>query len=132
MYGIQVIGLSGLHSKKLIKRAGSSAEGVIFTDGYLGSDDKFQTRFFREAYKKIAGTEPTRFAAEVYDLAILVLELMKQGGGMASRGVFVNRLREIRNFPGVTGMISYKNKILRKEPQLIIVRNKEFRKVRFR
>jgi hypothetical protein len=54
LYGIQVVGLSGFNSQKLIDRAQDSAEGVIFTDSYLSASNDFATHFFRREYQKSA------------------------------------------------------------------------------
>jgi ABC-type branched-subunit amino acid transport system substrate-binding protein len=132
MYGVQVVGLSGLHSKTLLQRGGEAAEGVIFTDGFLASSKDFQTTFFRERYKKLSRKEPSRFAAEAFDLAMIAVEIMKQDDGPSSRGGFVNKLKNIKRFPGVTGEISYDDRVLRKEPKVIIVRNNKFRELRKR
>jgi len=76
IYGVQVVGLSGMNSGKLTERAGESAEGVIFSDSYAASSDRLPARTFREEYFKVAGKEPTRVAAEAYDVALVSLEIM--------------------------------------------------------
>jgi ABC-type branched-subunit amino acid transport system substrate-binding protein len=130
MYGVQVVGLSGLNSKKLVERGGDSAEGVIFTDGYLPTAKNFPTQFFREEYTKASSKEPTRLAAEAFDVAMLSVEIMKRGEGPISREVFVDRLKNTHEFPGITGKLYYEDQKLKKSPRLIVVRDGEFQELR--
>ena len=37
--------------KKLLERGGDSAEGVVFTDGFMPTAKDYQTRFFMKQYK---------------------------------------------------------------------------------
>ena len=130
MYGVQVVGLSGFNSKKLVERGGDSAEGVIFTDGYLPTAKNFQTQFFRDEYLKASGKEPSRLAAEAFDVATLAVDIMKRSDGPISREVFMDRLKNTRDFPGVTGKISTENQKLKKSARLIVVRNGNFEELR--
>jgi len=130
MYGVQVVGLSGFNSKRLLERGGEAAEGVIFADGYLSTAKDFPTRFFREQYQRMAKKEPTRLSAEVFDLAMIVIDIMKSSPGMVSREDFKQRLKSIRDFAGVTGLITYENQRLKKDPKLIVVRDGGFQELR--
>lgn len=127
MYGVQVVGLSGMNSKKLLDRAGEWAEGVMFTDSYLANSDRLPARVFKEEYLKVAAKEPSRIAAEAYDVALVTLEIMTRDQKAVSRDLFVDRLRRIDRFEGVTGMLSFDNQRLRKKPEMLIVRDQQIR-----
>lgn len=130
LYGVQVVGLSGFNSQKLIDRAQDAAEGVIFTDSYLPGSMDFATRFFRNEYKKSASKEPSRLAAEAFDVAMLAVELMKRGEEPISREIFLDRLRHTSDFKGATGSLTVENQRLMREPKLVTVRDGKFQELR--
>jgi ABC-type branched-subunit amino acid transport system substrate-binding protein len=132
LYGIQVVGLSGFNSQKLIDRAQDSAEGVIFTDSYLSASNDFATHFFRREYQKSAKQEPSRLAAEAFDVAMLSVEIMKRSEEPISRDLFLDRLRHTSDFKGATGSLTVENQRLMREPKLITVRDGKFRELRLR
>lgn len=127
IYGIQVVGLAGMNSKKLIERAGEASEGTIFVDSYTPNSMRLPARIFREDYMKMTGREPTRIAAEAYDLSMIATEIMTRDTMEVSRDLFVDRLRRVENFEGVTGIIRFENQRLKKTPEILIVRNQEIR-----
>jgi branched-chain amino acid transport system substrate-binding protein len=129
IYGVEVVGLSQYNSPKLIERAGEHAEGVVFTDGYLPNSNETQNRFFRERYTKVTQKEPSRLAAEAFDLAMIIVKTIRDTGAL-SREMMVDRLKTIRDFPGVTGSIYYENHKFKKEPKLLIVRNGAIQELR--
>lgn len=123
LYGVQVVGLSGYNSSKLIERGGEAAEGVVFTDGYLSSSSNFPTRFFKERYKKLAGKEASRLAAEAFDVGMLSVSILKSEVKGLSRDDFADRLKDVRRFPGVTGELYSDDHRIKKTPKLLIVRD---------
>jgi len=127
IYGVQVVGLSGMNSKRLLERAGEAAEGTIFVDSYVSDSDRLPARIFRDDYRKMTGREPTRIAAEAYDLAMIATEIMTRDTMTVSRDLFIDRLRRVEGFDGVTGLIRFENQRLRKTPQVLIVRNQQIR-----
>lgn len=130
IYGVQVVGLSQYNSPKLMERAGEHAEGVIFTDGYLPNSTDIQGRFLKERYFKVTQKEPSRLAAEAFDIAMIMIKTMREAQGSLTRDGMVERLRSVRDFPGVTGSIFYDNHKFKKEPKLLIVRNGAFQELR--
>lgn len=132
LYGVQVVGLSGFNSKKLLERAQDSAEGVVFTDSYLPASHDFATRFFRKEFEKASGAEPSRLAAEAFDVAMICAEIMKRGDEPISRDLFLDRLRHISGFNGATGSLTVENQRLMREPKLITVRDGKFQELRTR
>ncbi|MDB5038071.1 MAG: hypothetical protein JWQ35_1599 [Bacteriovoracaceae bacterium] len=132
IYGVEVIGLSQYNSPKLIERAGDHAEGVIFTDGYLPNSNDFQNRFFREQYQKTAQKDPTRLSAEAFDLAMIIVKVIRDAQGPLTREMMAERLKNIRDFPGTTGSIFYEDHKLKKEPKLLTVRNGTVQELRLK
>lgn len=129
IYGVQVVGLSGMNSPKLLERAGESAEGAIFVDSFVPQSDRLATRFFREEYQKLVGREPSRMAAEAFDVAMIAVHIMTRDQMNVTRDLFVDRLRRIDDFEGATGVISFEDQRLQKKPEVLIVRNQQIRPI---
>lgn len=126
MYGVQVVGLSGLNSTKLIERGQNSAEGVIFTDAFFDTGHNDRTRFFVETYSNLTKTAPGKLAAEAFDVGLLLVDQMRRIRGPVTREELVRRIANLRNFEGVTGNIFADGHQLRKQARIMLVRNGQF------
>ena len=127
LYGVQVVGLSGAHSKRLIERASESAEGFALVDSYSIDSDRVVSRLFRDEFKRVSeGREPSRIAAEAFDLAMMAIQTMTRDQNSVSRDIFVDRFRRIENFEGVTGVLSVKDQRVVKSLDSFIVRGNKF------
>lgn len=128
--GVQVIGLSGFHSDKLMKRAGDSAENVIFTDGfYLGSENLATTEFVNR-YKALTEKEPSNLAAEAFDASLFLTDLLRRSNGPMTRDRMQQAVRSLRNFEGVTGELYADGQEIRKSPRFFTVRDGDFKELR--
>lgn len=123
IYGVQVIGLSGLNDPKLISRGQQHAEGVIFTDGFSVDSSDVQSRFFVDRFKSMHQKAPTKMSAEAFDVASLLVDMMRSSDQLISRNYVFSRLRNLRGFEGVTGKIFSDGYQIRKEARLFIVRD---------
>ena len=56
---------------------------------------------FVRRYREAWGEEPGTFAAQAYDAASMVVELMR--AGVRGRGAMLSALGGVSDFPGVTG-----------------------------
>lgn len=130
IYGIQVVGLSGYNSSKIIERGQQHTEGVIFTDGFYAGSDDLKTRFFIERYKSLSGKQPNKVAAEAFDVAMLLVKLMKDLQGSVTRRQVLFGLQDVRNFEGVTGKLYSDGQQIRKEANLFILRDKRVQPLR--
>lgn len=104
---MQVISNSQVREPKLVKLAGSAAEGMVFTTPYKGMRD--EDRQIREGYKK-AFTErykqpPAIVGWTTYDCARVLFEAMKRGG---TRGDSLRNEIAKLNIPGVFGRIWFR------------------------
>ncbi len=127
IYGVQVVGLSGMNSKKLLERAGPAAEGTIFVDSYLAASERLPNRYFKSEFLKTAGREPTRIAAEAFDVALIAIDAMARDDRNVNRDLFLDRLRRTENFDGATGKIRFDQQFLRKTAEPLVVRDQEIR-----
>ncbi|HEX38312.1 MAG TPA: amino acid ABC transporter substrate-binding protein [Candidatus Cloacimonetes bacterium] len=128
----------------LIKTAGEYADNIYFATHFMVkeyTDDVYFTSppageqedsdktimEFITAYKNTYGTLPSSsFAALGYDAVMLVAEIYKRAIRLNPDGLF-STLSHIRDFPGVTGTISYNEdqKIPQKGVTLIKISNRE-------
>lgn len=127
IYGAQVVGLAGFNSPILLDRGGSAAEGVVFVDGYFPTNPDFQTKVFIDKFKAVAGREPTRLAAEGFDVALMTLNIFQKTLGPVSRESFADDFGRISDFPGVTGNLYVDDKEVRKTAKAIVVRDGKFK-----
>ncbi|MBI4332880.1 MAG: ABC transporter substrate-binding protein [Chloroflexi bacterium] len=114
----------------LVETAGGKAHNVYFTTHSLLAGDSLteQQRTFVAAYEARYGNPPENaFAALGYDAVMVVADAMRRTRSDASRSVLFG-LSTTRNFPGVTGNISYDNgsRIPRKEVTIVAVKNGQF------
>jgi branched-chain amino acid transport system substrate-binding protein len=131
IYGVQVVGLSGFHSPKLLERAQDSAEGLIFTDSFFESSQDFKTRLFVNRYEELTGTKPSKIAAEAFDVGAMMISLLRGNSRSAvSREGLRESLSRLSGFDGVTGQMFSEAQQIRKEPQVLTVRNGRFQLLR--
>ena len=107
---VKFLGISTWNSPELVKRAQAFADGSVFVDGLFNDSDsipaqKFITRFMRDN-----GNPPTTIEAMAYDAALAVETALRElAPGTISRSDVRARLRGIKDLPGATGRISYRD-----------------------
>jgi branched-chain amino acid transport system substrate-binding protein len=90
---------------EIIRIAGNSAEGIIFTTFYLDEDSKEQrTRDFFQNYERKYNVKPDGYAATSYDAAYLIAQVIKNKSVLSES--IKNGLYEIKDFPGLLGNFS--------------------------
>ena len=102
---VMLLGPSGWNDRQLVEIAGSDARGSIFTDVFFARScypavQEFVARYFEEF-----GTEPDRLAAQAYDIAGMLRELM-DSQRVESPEELGAELSGIRGFAGVSGVTS--------------------------
>ncbi len=131
MYGVQIVGLSGFHSPKIIERAQEAAEGLIFTDSFYGDSKDFRSRLFVDRYSELVGSPPTKMAAEAMDVGAVLLSILQSSrGANLSRTMVRDELTRVSGFEGVTGRLFSEAQQLRKTPKIMVVRNGRFQELR--
>lgn len=131
VYGLQVVGLSSLHDSRLIERGQNHAEGVIFTESFVASERTVPTRFFVESFRRKTNREPSRLAAEAFDVALMLADqMLQEGRGALDREAMTQSIRRLRAFEGLTGdLYSVENEI-RRQPRFMVVRDGSFQLIR--
>ncbi len=104
-----------------IARVGQDAAGVILTQSVFELDsDHAHIQKFVKSYQEKYGEKPDIYAAHGYDAMKVVTAAL--AGRPALPGEVVKGLRDIKDFPGVTGSIQFDEKgDVRKFPRLYII-----------
>lgn len=102
---IPILGTEGISSEQLIKLGGDAVEGIRFTGFFHPAVEFPGTKEFVAKFKEKYGVEPDTYAALAYDSAKLILEGIKVNG--ATREGVYKYLKEVKDFPGVAGPITF-------------------------
>lgn len=111
------MGADGFDSPELVELGGSAVEGTLYTSGFDPSTDDGAARTFIDNYKAAYGMEPDMFAANAYDSARIMIEVIGQVGN--NRTALRDGIAATRDFPGVTGLTSFAENGDAQKPLLI-------------
>lgn len=103
--GKAMIGSNNWHSRDLLERAGTYAEGAVFVDGFFPESEDPAIKTVIDAYRSAFQEEPDILASQAYDAAAMVLSLVKEREDTPVE--LRDGLRAIRDFPGISGMTSF-------------------------
>lgn len=95
----------GISSQELITLGGAAVEGIRFDGFFHTSVKKNASEKFSNAFITHYGQEPDSSAALAYDSAQLLIAAIRKNG--PSREGIYNYLTTVKNFPGVTGNITF-------------------------
>jgi branched-chain amino acid transport system substrate-binding protein len=103
---LPVLGCDGWANQTLLSVAGKAAEKTYFSNHFSPEDPSPIVQKFVQAYREKYGQVPDTFGALGYDAATIVLDAIKRAGKVDSETVR-NALAATRDYPGVTGTISF-------------------------
>ena len=91
-------------SKKIIEMVEkkSNLEGAVFTDGFYADSKRPEVQEFVKAYKEAFDSTPNFYAAQSYDAACILINLLKSGA--ITREAIKQGLASLKNFNGVSGI----------------------------
>ncbi len=109
---IPVIGSNSWAGGDLIGECGTDCNGLFFTGNYAPGNAKGLNKTFVEAYTKAYGENPDEPAALTWDAARLIVQAIKNTGGLTGdlvrdRVAVKDALAKIKDFEGATGSIGY-------------------------
>jgi branched-chain amino acid transport system substrate-binding protein len=108
-YDGKILTTSAFASPRFIAPVGDAAQGVILTQTVFELDSDFaHIQNFVNGYKKKFGEEPDIFAAHGYDVMKIVARAVQDRPPIPSE--VPKGLRDIEDFPGVTGSIKFNEK----------------------
>ena len=102
---IQLMGSGGLTNNKYVELGGAATEGTIMCQTYHPSSKEPRVAEFTEKYRAAFGHDPDPNAAQTYD-AVMVLGAAIEKAG-ADRAKVRDALAVTKNYPGVTGIITF-------------------------
>ncbi|UTJ05843.1 ABC transporter substrate-binding protein [Arcobacter roscoffensis] len=90
-------------TKSFLENAGKSSEGVIFNIDFNPKSEKPKYKNFVKNYKQKYNHEPSMYAAKAYELAQIIIEMLKKGD---ERQIKYNLLKQ-KNFEGLIDKIVF-------------------------
>ncbi|MEE2703461.1 MAG: penicillin-binding protein activator [Myxococcota bacterium] len=102
---VLLLGPSGWNDPRLLEIAGSDARGAVFTDVFFSRSRYPAVQEFVGSYYDAFGTEPERLAAQAYDIALLLRELLEDARAESPEELRV-ALAGTQSFAGVSGVTS--------------------------
>jgi branched-chain amino acid transport system substrate-binding protein len=101
---VQLLGTDGWNSEELIVIGERFVEGAIFVDGFFTDATAPSVQAFVERFLSRHEERPTLLAAQGYDTLRLLVQLLQSG--VSTRFELRDRLLQLRDFPGITGLTS--------------------------
>lgn len=126
---VRFMGADGFDSPDLVALGGAAVEGALFTSGFDSETDDPAAKAFIDKYEAAYGVKPDMFAANAYDSARIIIEVINEVG--ADRRAIRDGIAATENFPGVTGVTTFLENGDADKPLLIFeVQNGRFVRVR--
>lgn len=102
---VRIMGADGFDSPDLIALGGEAVEGALFTSGFYNKTEDPLGKDFVEKYTAAYGAAPDMFAANAYDSARIIIEVIGRVGN--DRKAIRDGIAATKDFPGVTGSTSF-------------------------
>lgn len=103
---VTLLGASGWNSPKLPEKAGRYVENALFTDGFFSGQDAKPTQAFVNEFQKKFQRTPSLPEALFFDAARIVKDIVLTKAP-PTRDAMRQALRELRDFAGVSGKLSF-------------------------
>lgn len=120
--GIKFLGTSEWNSADFVSRAQTYGESAYFVDAFFQDTASGQAKKFLEDYRATFNQEPSSLEALAYDAAKILTSLLDTSSNGLTRTEIKDRLTQIREFPGATGRITYKNGQFTRELKVLTVK----------
>jgi branched-chain amino acid transport system substrate-binding protein len=104
---VPIVGGDGWDSRQLYEIGEQALLGSFFSSHYSADDPDPFVRKFVEDYLRLYGHIPDAFAATAYDATRIMIDAFERTGGATDRALVRDTLAQTRNFPGVTGTITF-------------------------
>ena len=101
---VQLLGTDGWNSQELVAIGERFVENAIFVDGFFADAKDFAVEDFVSRFLSRYEERPTLVAAQGYDTMRMLAQLLEAGA--ATRFELRERLLQVRDFPGVSGLTS--------------------------
>lgn len=102
---VRIMGADGFDSPDLVALGGAAVEGALFTSGFDSETDDPAAKEFIDKYEAVYGAKPDMFAANAYDSARIIIDVIDRVG--TDRRAIRDGIAATQGFPGVTGVTSF-------------------------
>ena len=102
-----LVGGDGWDSRDLYEIGETALVGSFFSSHYSADDPDPLVQQFVADYVRLYGSLPDAFAATAYDAARIMLDAFERAEGPTDRAAIRDALAATRDFPGVTGRITF-------------------------
>ena len=113
------LGTDGWHATDLVNVGGPATNNCYFASHFSSEQDSDKAKTFSDAYNAKFRIAPLAFAALAYDSVWLVADALKRAGSTDSTALR-DAIAATRDFPGVTGTISFDQGRDPKKPVIVI------------
>ena len=118
-------GPGSLYSPKLLEIGGSSVNGLYTSCAFFPKDPRPEVQKFVKGFEEKYKGTPNMFAGIAYDGIYLLTDVIRKAG--TDRKAIRDELAKTKNFPGVTGKITFtEQRDVVKEYRHLVVKNGEF------
>jgi branched-chain amino acid transport system substrate-binding protein len=104
--GVPLVGGDGWDSPRLYEIGGQALAGDFFSSHFSADDTDPQVQRFVSDYRRLYGSAPDSFAATAYDATRIMLDAAARAAAL-DRAAIRDALAQTRNFPGVTGDVTF-------------------------
>jgi len=101
---IRILGTGSFDHPDYIRLGKPYVDGTIITDGFFRESRRPSTREFCQKYQEAYGEDPTIISAQAFDVAKLIITLVRNFG-VKDREALRESLLGVEGFPGATGNI---------------------------
>jgi ABC-type branched-subunit amino acid transport system substrate-binding protein len=101
---VQLLGTDGWNVPELVQDGEQALEGAVFVDGFFVDSPAVLVQDFVKRFRSRYEKKPDLLTAQAYDSLFLLAQVLSAGA--TSREQIRDGLRQIRNFPGVSGTTS--------------------------
>jgi branched-chain amino acid transport system substrate-binding protein len=122
---VTVMGAGSLYSPKFLELGGKAVENVYTSCVFFPAEPRPEVQNFVKGFETQYHQTPNVFAAVAYDSINLLVHAIQQAG--TDRKAIRNALAQVKDFPGVTGKITFSNDgDVIKEYRKMIIKNGTF------
>jgi branched-chain amino acid transport system substrate-binding protein len=104
--GAPLVGGDGWDSPRLYEIGGPALSGDFFSTHFSAEDPDPQVQRFVSDYRRLFNTSPDSFAATAYDATRILLDAAARAHSL-DRAAIRDALAETKDFPGVTGTVTF-------------------------
>ncbi len=122
---VLIMGPGSLYSPKLLEIGGASVNGLYTSAVFFPKDPRPEVQKFVKGFEEKYKSAPNMFAAIAYDGINLMAEVLRKAG--TGRKAIRDELEKTKNFPGVTGKITFtERRDVLKDYRHLVIKNGEF------